>query len=371
MLHKAFQIGFKSTIVSFIVLVGMFVELSPTKVLAQPALATELNPDAALTVNVAIVEPQDFTRYLGLTGLVYAWQEVIIAAEVGGSRIDEILVDVGSNVEKGEPLILLSTSILSTELKARQAALMQREAEYKNANASLTRGKSVAERELLSPADLERLEAEAIGAAGRLQAAEADLEAARVRMSYAEVTAPDAGIITSRSVSVGQIAQAGQEQLRLLRQGRVEWRGEVPEAELAKVKAGMTVKIFSNDGREHIGVVRIVSPTVNMQNHTGTVYVDVASDDALRPGMFARGSVALAEVKALMVPLTAMVSSDGYQYVFVVQPDNSVRRQMIETGVIQDNQIEVHAGISTGDTVVITGTGFLRDGDIVNTVGAK
>lgn len=343
--------------------------LSPFMAQAQAPDATALSSDASLTVTTGRVQLADFTRYLNTSGTINAWQEVVIAAEVGGYRVEEVLVDVGDYVEKGQELVRLSSALLQTDLTSRAATLKQREAELVNANLALERGNSIAAQQLLAASDLDRLESEAIGAAGRVEAAQADLEAAQVRLGFTRVTAPDAGVISARNVTIGQIAQAGTELLRQLRQNRIEWRGEVPEAELPSLRVGQNVLITSVDGREHHGTIRIVAPTVDINTHNGLIYVDVPSDDALRPGMFARGRIEVSQGQALMVPLNAMVSSDGYHYVFVIEGDRRVRRQMITTGVIQGNNIEVLDGLAAGTSIVMSGAGFLKDGDLVNVVG--
>jgi HlyD family secretion protein len=333
--------------------------------------ATTLTNDASLTVNTGKVEIVDFTRYLSLNGTVEAWQDVVIAAEVGGYRVEEVLVDVGDYVQAGQELVRISSALLQTDVAARQAALKQREAEAVNARLAVDRGRDIAAKNLLSPSDLDRLISEDLAADGRLDAAKADLEAAQVRLRFATVKAPDEGVITSRSVSVGQIAQAGSELLRMIRHNRVEWRGEVPESSLPGLQVGQNVTITSVDGREHIGTVRIVSPVVNPATHNGMVYVDVASDDALRPGMFARGQIEISKGDALVVPLNSLVSSDGYHYVYVVGGDRTVSKQAIETGVIQNENIEVVSGLAAGASIVTSGAGFLKDGDRVNVIEGK
>lgn len=339
---------------------------------AQPAAdAAAMSSDASLTVSTGKVQQVDFTRYLNINGTVNAWQEVVIAPEVGGYRVEEVLVDVGDYVQAGQELVRLSTALLETDVQSRAAALKQREAELVNANLAFERGKTVAAQNLLAASDLDRLESEAIAAVGRVEAAKADLEAAEVRLRFASVKAPDDGVISGRSVSVGQIAQAGSELLRLLRQNRIEWRGEVPESDLPSLRTGQNVIVTSVDGREHHGTIRIVSPTVNPNTHNGMVYVDVASDDALRPGMFARGQIEVSQAQALVVPLNAMVTSDGYHYVYVVNADRTVSRQVIQTGVIQGDSIEVVGGLEPGATIVTSGAGFLKDGDLVNVVGGN
>src|SRR5690606_12162584 len=208
--------------------------------------------------------------------------------------------------------------------------------------------KTIAAQQMLSAADLDRLNSEWLAAAAGMEAAKADLDAAEVRLRFTRVVAPDAGVILARNVTVGQLAQVGSEMLRLLRQNRVEWRGEVPESSLPQLQPGMAVLVTSTDGREHQGSIRMVSPSVNEATHNGLVYVDIASDDALRPGMFARGRIELAREQALVVPLASLVSSDGYNYVYVVGDDRRVSRQMVQTGVIQGNAIEVVGGLRAG-----------------------
>ncbi|MDR2212424.1 MAG: efflux RND transporter periplasmic adaptor subunit [Pseudomonadales bacterium] len=338
---------------------------------AAVALAQALDSQASLTVDAGTVEKSDFTRYVTLSGTLYPWQEVLIAAEVGGYRVEEVLVDVGDYVTAGQELVRLSTELLDAALNSSAAALKQAEAAAANAHLALDRARQLAERSLLSAADLDQLNADALSADGRVDAAKADHDSARLRLRYARVLAPDDGVISARTVSVGQIAQAGAEMLRLLRQNRVEWRGEVPEAMLPELQAGQSVTITSVDGREHPGRIRVVAPTVDAATHTGLIYVDVDSDAALRPGMFARGKIALGESQAILAPLSALVSSDGYNYVFVLNADRTVRRQLIQTGAIVGGQIEVLGGLDAGARIVTNGAGFLKDGDLVNLANTR
>ena len=186
----------------------------------QPVIAQDANTlssDATLTVTTGKVEAGTFTRFLTINGTINAWQEVVIAPEVGGYRVEAVLVDVGDYVQAGQQLVKLSTALLATEYSSKQAALKQRQAESVNADLALQRAQELAAKSLLSQADLDRLNSEALGATARLDGARAELAAAQVKLDFANVIAPDAGVITQRSVTVGQLAQAGSEMLRLLR----------------------------------------------------------------------------------------------------------------------------------------------------------
>jgi RND family efflux transporter MFP subunit len=260
--------------------------------------------------------------------------------------------------------------LLEAEVATKRATLGQREAELANAASALERGRSLAAMNLLSQADLDRLTSEQLASQSRLESARADLETSQLRLEFTEVTAPDDGIITSRTVTVGQIAQAGSEMLRLLRNGRIEWRGEAPETRLSNLTAGQGVSIITADGTPFHGTIRVVSPTISANDRTALVYVDLPADERLRPGMFVRGEIAIGTGPAYMVPLESVVSSDGYSYVFVLSEDNVVARRRVETGAVHEDAIEVVEGLKTGERIVVKGAGFLKDGDLVSVSGA-
>lgn len=322
--------------------------------------------DAVLTVSAAQLEPVELARTVTVNGAIYAWQEVIIAPEVGGYRVAEVNVDVGDHVKRGQSLVELSTALLQADVATKQAILRQREAELVNADAALERGKSLSNMNLLSQADLDRLNSDALARRAAVESSRADLEASSLRLKFTHVTAPDDGVVTSRTVTVGQIAQAGSEMLRVLRNNRIEWRGEIPEARITELRAGQPATITTADGKAFKGTIRVVAPTIAIGNRTGLVYVDLAADERLRPGMFARGEIELGRAPAFTVPLQSVVSSDGYSYVFVLKSGDTVERRRVETGAVRTDQIEVIDGIQAGEMIVGKGAGFLKDGDVVN-----
>jgi HlyD family secretion protein len=338
---------------------------------AAPAAATTGTREAVMTVTAAELVSVDLARTLTLNGSIHAWQDVIIAPEVGGYRVAEVFVDVGDTVKRGQKLVELSTALLSAEVATKQAALKQREAELLNTEAGLKRGEALSSMNVLSEADLDRLKSESLAAQARLESARADLQTSQLRLQFSRVTAPDDGVITSRTVTVGQIAQAGTEMLRLLRNGRIEWRGEVPEVRLSSLHAGQSVIVTTPDGTELAGEIRVVAPTISDANRTGLVYVDLAADPRIRPGMFARGEIEIGRGMGYTVPLQSMVSLDGYSYVFVLRGDSTVERRRVATGAVRGDAIEVIEGIESGEMIVERGAGFLKDGDLVNVADAS
>jgi len=325
----------------------------------RPAGAT-----SSMTITTTQVKNEDIVRSVPATGSIHPWQEVIISAEVGGYRVAEVLVDVGTRVSKGQPLVRLSGDMLQADLDSKRAALRSAEASEVNAAAALRRGEQVRNSGALSAADLDKLKADHIAAQARVETARADLTTSELRARYGTVVAPDSGVVTSRTVSVGQIAQAGAEMLRMLRQNRVEWRAEVPEAQLSRIKVGQNASITAVDGTVLKGRVRAVAPTVQTTNRTGLVYVDIL-DDGARPGMFARGQIETGTGPALLLPVASVVMQDGYSYVFVLKEKNAVERRRVQQVGVRGNDMEVSDGVAAGEVIAVKGAGFLKDGDIV------
>jgi HlyD family secretion protein len=319
----------------------------------------------AQAVQVAAPTIADLTRTLLATGSVQAWQEVIIAPEVGGYQVSAVNVEIGDSVKRGQLLARLSSDLLESSAQIARASVMQANAALANAQAALDRGEMMASKGALAAADLDTLRANHIAAQAGVATAKANQGAADLRVRLTRVLAPDDGIITARTVNVGQVIQAGTEILRLLRKGRVEWRAEVPEADMRQVQAGQKVAITTVEGTNLAGTVRSVAPTVQSANRTGIVYVDIPGIAPVRPGMFARGEIALNHSAALLVPLASVLVQDGYSYVFVLRDDATVQRRRVHTGVVQASLIEIADGLTAAERVVASGVAFLTDGQKV------
>ncbi|PZN32652.1 MAG: efflux transporter periplasmic adaptor subunit [Proteobacteria bacterium] len=326
-------------------------------------------PPPAMTVTAHTLSSTEIARSITANGTVHAWQEIVVGPEVGGYRVAAVHVDVGDRVRKGQELVRLADELLEADVASRRAVVQQARATLENASAALRRAEALAGSGALSASDLDRLSSEQRAAEAQLHVAQADLEAAELRLRYARVRAPDDGIISARSVSIGQIAQAGSEMLRLVRQGRVEWRAEIPEARLREIRPGQTVHLVTADGSQVHGKVRVVSPTVESSTRAGLVYVDLDAAAGARPGMFARGEIVLERSPANLVPLASVIIQDGYSYVFVLRDDDehesTVERRLVETGAVNGRFIELLSGVAPGERVVEKGAGFLKDGDRV------
>jgi HlyD family secretion protein len=324
---------------------------------------------AAQAVTTRTLETVQVARGITANGTVYAWQEIVVGPEVGGYLVAAVNVEVGDRVRKGQALVQLSEDLLAADVASKRANLDQAQASLENAESAYRRAQSLSGSGALSQSDLDKLRAEELAARARVAVTKAELQGSDLRLRHTRVTAPDDGIISARSVNVGQVAQVGTEMLRLLRKGRVEWRAEIPESRIREIRVGQNVKLTTADGAQLDGKVRAIAPTVESSTRASLVYVDIPSTGgAARPGMFARGEILLGQSAAGMVPLSSVVTQDGYTYVFVVSDQQLVVRRRVETGAVHGKQIELVGGVEPGERIVDKGAGFLKDGDRVRVI---
>ena len=154
----------------------------------------------------------------------------------------------------------------------------------------------------------------------------------------------------------------------MIRGGRLEWRAEVAAADMALIQPGVKVAITPAGGTPIAGVVRMVAPTVDPQTRNGIVYVDLPAPAGARAGMFARGEFDIGSSSALTLPQSAVQLRDGFSYVFKVGADSKVTQVKIGVGRRAGDRIEVTDGLDPQSRVVVSGGGFLAEGDTVRVV---
>ncbi|WP_374658097.1 efflux RND transporter periplasmic adaptor subunit [Inhella sp.] len=348
--------------------------LSPA--IAQPSAAASAaapSPSPSLTVQAIQPEASRWPQTLSATGGIAAWQEVVIGAELAGARILRLHAQVGDRVKKGQLLAELSPGTLQADLAALRAGLAEAEAQAREARANAERVRPLQGGEALSAQAIDQALAAEASAQARLASLKAQVQAGETRLGFTRIVASDDGLVTAREAVEGAIAQPGQELFRLQRQGRLEWRAEVPGAELEKLRAGQKVRVTPSGAAPVEGRVRVVAPKVDAATRNGLVYVDLPAAPNLRAGLFARGDFVLGEAPVLTLPQTAVLLRDGFAYVFRLDGQR-VRQQKVGLGRRQGDRVEIREGLAAEARVVASGVGFLADNDIVrvaNGQGAK
>ena len=323
----------------------------------------------ALTVTTALPQQLALPVKISANGNIAAWQEAIIGSESNGLRLVQVLVNVGDPVKAGQVLAVFSGDSVQAEVAQARASLLEAQANAADAADNAARAHTLASSGALSAQQINQYATAEQTAKARVEAAQAVLEAQQLRGRQTRVLAPDNGVISARNATVGAVVGAGTELFRLIRGGRLEWRAEVTSAELGRIKAGTPASVVAASGARLAGRVRMIAPSVDPQTRAALVYVDLPVSAGMaspaKAGMFARGEFDLGTTSALTVPQPALVVRDGFNYVFRLGPDNRISQLKVQTGRRAGDRVEISSGLAADARVVVSGAGFLNDGDLV------
>lgn len=354
---------------------GVGIRLMPESVAADAKDAKEAASTPVLTVNVATPLKQEWDRSIAASGGLYAWQEAIVASELGGVAIAELNVDVGSVVRRGQVLARLSQDGVRAGLAAQQANVARAKAGLAEAAANAERARRVKDSGALSEQQIQQLLLAEDSARAGLAAAEAAQRAEEVRLRQTVIQAIDHGVISARSATLGAVVQPGSELFRLVRQGRVEWRAELTAEQLGQVRVGQKARVRLSDGKSVDGTLRMLAPTLDATNRKALAYVDLVpgkgGENLARAGMFGQGEIVVGKSGALTVPNSAVVLRDGSAYLFEVGPGDVVEQRKVQLGRHIGDAVEILAGLDEKARVVASGGAFLNHRDRVQVAAAN
>jgi RND family efflux transporter MFP subunit len=323
-------------------------------------------PAPALTVTVTSPERVPWPQVIEASGAIAAWQEAVIGARVSGLPLAEVDVNVGDSVKRGQVLARFDTSMVRAELAEAEARLVEAKAETRQAAVNRDRALMLRQSGALSEQQILQYVTQADTAQAQQGVAEAALQAARIKLDNTRVVAPDDGVISARNATLGQVAdaQSGAELFKLIRQGRLEWRGELTPAQMGQIRIGSPVLLALPDGSQAKATIRQLAPALDANLRLGIAYADIEPGSSARASMYVRGRVELAATDALVVPGESVTIRDGRSYVFAVE-GNRVKQLPVTTGRRVGHEIEIVQGMNGDERIAVRGAGFLNDGDLV------
>lgn len=335
------------------------------------------------SVTVARAETREIAEEVHVSGSLVAREEVMVAPEVEGLAVTEILVEEGDHVEQGQALARLSRSAIDAEAAQASAAIAQSRASIAEAEATVLETKQALQRsetlrksgtasaqqydQALSASQV--ADARLNAAKENLKVAEAQRDQVEVRRARTEIKAPSAGIVKRRNLRLGAIASmAAEPAFRLIEDGDIELEAQVVDVTLARLKPQQIVRVTPAGSNDVIqGQIRLISPEIDATTRLGRVRVALPDSADVSVGSFASGLVEIGRHTALTVPTSAITVDEGKNFVQVVT-DGKVRTQEVQLGLRAPTRVEVKNGLAEGDEVVARAGSFLRDGDAVTPV---
>ncbi len=312
------------------------------------------------------------TSSVTFTGAIAARYDMPIGNDGETGRIVAVYVEPGDHVQRGQPLAKLDQSVLIPQVNRLAAALEQAQAQAALSAAEYRRAQGVESAGALSAEDIEKRRATAVTDAANVKVAAALLAEGEARLNRTRIVAPIAGTVLTRRAEVGQIASPGGEALfRIASGGEIEMRGQLAEQDLAQVKVGDAASVhLTGLPQAFEGRVRLLGAIIDPQTRLGEIRITLKPDPALRPGAFARGTVAVNEALRPVVPQTAVLTDTGGSYVYLVNAQSHAERRAVRVADTSDQGVVISSGLTGSERVVTTAAGFLRDGEEVKAVAA-
>jgi RND family efflux transporter MFP subunit len=311
--------------------------------------ATEKAAGAAISVAVANPELKTVQGEISFNGTLHAEDEVQVVAETQG-KVTGVFVKVGSRVAKGDILVQMDD-----ELK--RASFETAEAAYEKSKADWARAQDLFAQKVITDVDRQGLKL-------ALASANANYVAARRDLDNAKVRAPQSGVVTKTSVSVGSMLAPGASVAYIVDTSDLKMTIQVGERDVLKIKGGMRVDVDSDlyPGAPFAGTVSGVSPK---GDSALSFPVEIKlSTDASKPlydGMSAKARVNLGSRSILAVPRSSLVGSYQSPQAYVAR-DGAARLVDIKIGAEYGTSLEVLGGLSKSDEVVVDGQNNLYDG---------
>jgi len=320
-----------------------------------PAAADVAENVQAVVVEVAPVTRQPISASITGTAALEARRDAQVVAKTSGIAL-AVLVEEGQSVREGQPLLRLDPDRARLAVEQTRAQLQKLENNYQ-------RAQTLVQEQLISNADFDQIRFD-------LDDARARHRMAALELSYTTVAAPISGVVASRDIKPGNFVQINSPILRIVDLSQLEATLNIPERDLANIKAGQTVELSADalPGRVFAGVVDRVSPVVDTGTGTFRVVAAFSGTDGLQPGLFARLRIQTDRREdALVIPRAALLDEGGDLAVYVAREGKAVRTA-VTPGYEQAGQIEIRTGLGEGERVIITGKAALRDGSAVEVV---
>jgi len=283
-------------------------------------------------------------------GTARANESVDVTAKVS-NLVTAVRFAEGQQVRRGQVLIELDGREAQAELAIAEAALSESRSQF-------NRSRELYTTRALSEAQLEQIEA-------TLKANEARVAFARSRLSDTVISAPFAGRVGLRRVSVGSLINPGALITTLDDTSMIKLDFTIPETLLSSVEAGREIvaRSVAWPGEDFAGKVASVDSRVDPTTRSVTVRALMPNERGmLKPGMFLTVRLARGSSNALLVPEQSLVPEQGNVFVYVVRDDNRVEKRQVRTGERRVGEVQIVAGLAVGEQVVTEGTQKLRDG---------
>lgn len=306
------------------------------------------------------------------SGEVQARYQSKLGFQTGG-RIVARLVEVGTAVKRGQPLMRLDPAQETLHVVAAGADVDAAKSRVEQNRTDLQRTEALLAKNFASQAEVDQQRLALSQAESQLKTALAQAQIKVNQRGYTVLNADRDGVVTAIQAEAGQVVSPGQAVITLAGDGDREVLVSIAESRVDELRQSRNLRIavWAQPGKTYSGVLRELAPDTDSVTRTYSARIAVKdADSALRLGMTA--SVFAPDVdgrSAIRLPLTAIYNKDGQPLVWVVDTQTSqVSSRMVKLGSAQHDQVLIASGLAAGETVVTAGVHMLHAGQKVKAV---
>ena len=319
---------------------------------------------AAANLATAVVDVRDVDQAYVADGVVEAVLQSTLTAQVSG-RIVELRVRAGDAVVKGQVLARIDQREVDQSVASSQAQVARAEAEFANAKAQFERTRTLVSEKFLSPAALDKAQADYDASRAALDAARAGNGQAMTVKGYTLITAPFTGVVAERTVELGEVAQPGKPLFTVFDPRALRVVADVPQETINELRGriGDAMAELPAVSRTIKPAMVTVLPSADPRTHTTEVRLDLPQGVAgVYPGMYARAQFVTGKAKKLVVPAQAVAHRSEVAGAYVVDERGDIRFRQLRLGEAAGAQgIEVLAGLAPGERVALDPVAALAD----------
>ncbi|WP_324720832.1 efflux RND transporter periplasmic adaptor subunit [Salinimicrobium sp. HB62] len=310
-------------------------------------------------------------RFLTASGKIEAVNSANLSTRMMGF-IDDIHVNVGDKVNKGQLLVSINNTDLQAKRAQVNAGITEAEAAFNNAQKDYERFKALYEEQSASQKEMDDQTARFEMAQARLEAAKQMKNEINSQFAYVNIRAPFSGVVTNKFAEEGTMANPGQPLLAIEAPGNFEVTARVPESSISEIETGTKVDVIVRSVDQNVsGTVAEVSTSAS--NTGGQYLVKVALEDTkadLKSGMYAtvRFPVEKQEstAEAVMIPTEATVTRGDLKGVYTVSQQNTAMLRWLRLGRTYGDRVEVLSGLNPDEAYIVSADGKLFNGAKVN-----
>jgi len=327
-------------------------------------VAADQSPAVKVKVNKVVQSTQ--RRILAVSGKIQPINSAELSTRMMGF-VTKSPVKIGDKVKKGQLLISINNRDLQAQSAQAKASISEASIAVNNAEKDYHRYKNLAAKNSATQKELDDITAQFEMAKARLEAAIQMKNEINAQFAYSNITAPFNGIVTAKTVELGDMANPGTPLISIESTGGFEVMAMVPETEITKItkdsQVNVTVKSI------HKNLTGYVSEISRSANYTGgqylvKIHLDTMETD-LRSGMFATVQFSLKENTAsgmVLLPKEALITKGQLTGVYTVNDNNTAQLRWLRLGRTYGEQIEVLSGLTQDETYIISAEGRLYNG---------